>query len=601
MVASSRIIDSRHPSVFSGMADWNLWRTTYRGGEEFRNAYLQQFTNREDATDFKLRREITPIPTFAKAALNDVRNSIFQRMRDILRRGGSEAYQRAVAGLDLGVDRRGSTMNAFFGMKLLTELLVMGRVGVYVDNPVVPDVPTQADANGVRPYVYKYDVEDILNWSCSKADEPSEFQSVLLRDTVMQFDQRTMLPTLTTQRHRLLWIDKATGYVMLQFYDLEGNEIGPDGQPSIAPIQLQLRRIPFVMMDIGDSLLKDVCYHQIALLNLVSSDVNYALKANFPFLVEQRDLRAHGSHLKPAANADGTASTGGQGASDTNIKVGVTHGRAYDKDMNAPEFISPSSEPLRASLELQGKLEDDIRKLINLAVASLGAKASAESKAMDNQGLEAGLSYIGLVLESGERQVAEHWAAYENREVKQRRVATIKYPDRYSLKTDADRIQEASKLSELMYAVPGRTVKREIAKLIVTALLGGKVDVSTVEDIEREIDNAPYTTSDPKIIVEAKNAGLVGEKTASIALGFNDDEFETAREDHVARILRIAEAQSSAADKTGGDPAARGIPDLSPDPANAGKDEKELSRNTDLQDTTAPRVRGAGKDTAVEE
>ena len=44
----------------------------------------------------------------------------------------------------------------------------------------------------------------------------------------------------------------------------------------------------------------------------------------------------------------------------------------------------------------------------------------------------------------------------------------------------------------------------------------------------------------------------------------------------------------------GGDPAARGVADLSADP-NAGKGEKAASRSTDLQPTTAPRVRGAGQ------
>jgi hypothetical protein len=38
--------------------------------------------------------------------------------------------------------------------------------------------------------------------------------------------------------------------------------------------------------------------------------------------------------------------------------------------MNQPAFINPSSEPLKASMELQAKLEDDIRKLIHLAVAN---------------------------------------------------------------------------------------------------------------------------------------------------------------------------------------------------------------------------------------
>ena len=90
------------------------------------------------------------------------------------------------------------------------------------------------------------------------------------------------------------------------------------------------------MLDIGDSLIKDVCQHQIALLNLGSSDVNYALRSNFPFYIEQKDLRAVGAHLKHAATADGTATTGGQGAADTDIKVGATHGRTYDKGMNPP-------------------------------------------------------------------------------------------------------------------------------------------------------------------------------------------------------------------------------------------------------------------------
>ena len=60
-------------------------------------------------------------------------------------------------------------------------------------------------------------------------------------------------------------------------------------------MELELTRIPFVLLDIGDSMIKDVVNHQIALLNLVSSDVNYALKSNFPFYIEQKDVRAVGS------------------------------------------------------------------------------------------------------------------------------------------------------------------------------------------------------------------------------------------------------------------------------------------------------------------
>jgi len=587
------LVDSRHPGYLNGMTDWRKWRLTYEGGDEFKEAYLQKFSTREDQTDFSLRKSITPIPRFAGSAVDDIRNSIYQRMRDIVRRGGSIGYQNAVNGLNLGVDRRGATMNAFLGVKVLTELLVMGRVGVFVDAPPVPPGVTLADAFTTNPYLYKYDIEDILSWTCAKPEAPSEFQAVLLRDTSMQFDQSTLLPTISVQRYRYLWINAATGRVNLQFYSTEGDQIDQYGNPA-GPVELELMRIPFFLLDIGRSLIKDVCQHQIALLNLGSSDVNYALRSNFPFYVEQKDMRAVGAHLKHSASEDGTSTSGGQGAADASVKVGATHGRTYDKGMNQPAFINPSAEPLNASLALQDRLKRDIRELVNLAVSSLAVRASAESKAMDNQGLEAGLSYIGLLLESAERQIAEFWAAYEERDPRKRQIALVKYPERYSLKSDDERIKEAKDLQSLAKEIPGRRVKRELSKAIVQTLLGGKIPVPDLEDINREIETANYTTSDPVTIIQAVQNGVCGEQTASEALGFDDDEYLEARKDHAERVKRIAESQGMGDGNGEGDPAARGVPDLSADPG-AGKKEKAASRSTDLQDSTRPRVRGAGK------
>ena len=585
-----RLIDSRHPVYLSNMTDWEKWRLTYNGGDAFRDRYLKKFDTRETAGDFADRKAMTPIPTFAKAAINDIRNAIFQRLGDVVRSGGSDSYQKAVQGEFGGVDHRGATMNFFLGNRLLTELLIMGKVGVFVDMPESAGM-TLAEAVGKRPYLYFYQVEDILNYSQSKPDEPSTFQSVLLQDTVLEYDRNFFMPSQAVKRYRHLWIDDLTGRVNVQFYSPTGDLIDSYGHPS-GPIELELTQIPFVLLDIGDSLIKDVASYQIALLNLGSSDVNYALKANFPFYTEQHDMRGGGAHLKKVAS-DGTATTGGQGAADETIRVGVTQGRYYDRETDRPGFIAPPSEPLEASMKLQDKLEQDIRKLVNLAVVNLAPRASAESKAMDNQGLEAGLSFIGLALESAERQVATYWAGYEERVEARRQIATIKYPDRYSLKSDGERVEESEKLSKLMTAVPGRTVKRELAKTIVTVLLGGKVKVDTLQAIYREIDDASYTTSDPKTIIEAKEAGLVGEQTASIALGFPDDEYKQAREDHVARIKRIAEAQGQ--NELNGDPASRGVADLSGEPSKAASEEKEASRNTDLSDSTRSRVRGDGR------
>jgi hypothetical protein len=111
--------------------------------------------------------------------------------------------------------------------------------------------------------------------------------------------------------------------------------------------------------------------------------------------------------------------------------------------------------------------------------------------------------------------------------------------------------------------------------------------------IYQEIDKADFTTANPKVIMEAKEAGLVGEQLASIALGFPEDEYLTARKDHSARIKLIAEQQGTV-DKAPLGAAARGAVDLDDNP-KSGEDEKAASRDTTLQDTPGDRTRGEGK------
>jgi hypothetical protein len=595
------IVDLRHPSIAFQSGFWADWRDAYNGGDYYVEQNLIKFTDREDQTDFLNRRDITPIPAYAKAAVNDIRNSVFQRMCDVTRQGGSDKYRRAVSGELGGVDMKGTSMNAFIGMDILTELLVMGRVGVFIDAPQAEGA-TLADVNGMRPYLYRYRIEDILSWACTKPEEPNVFQAVMLRDKGLSYGCEELeavdLPTGEYERYRLMWIDKDTGFVNVQFYSTVGAPIESDGtpQPFEKPTVLGLRSIPFVILDVGDSLLKDITRHQKALLNLASSDVSYALRANFPFYVEQQDMRAVGDHLKNEVSEDGSAMAGGQGAKDKQMSVGPTHGRIYDIKADSPGFIHPSSEPLKASMELQEKLEDDIRKLVNLAVQNkTGRRASsAEAAKLSDQGLEAGLSFIGLVLEQGERNIATHWASYEERQVSKRQIATVKYPDRYSLKSDADRVDEADKLSELMFTVPGKTVKKELAKGIAAALLGGKISVDSLEKIFKEIEAADYTTSDPDIIIRSNEAGLVGDETASEALGFGPEEFKKAREDHAKRVGRLLAAQSSGQEVAGENPGARGVPDLATG-SSEGVEERARATETTLSESKRKPVRGKGK------
>ena len=96
---------------------------------------------------------------------------------------------------------------------------------------------------------------------------------------------------------------------------------------------------------------------------------------------------------------------------------------------------------------------------------------------------------------------------------------------------------------------------------------------------------------DPDVIRLDHEAGFVSTESASLARGYPEGEVEQARKDQAMRLTLIAEAQS-----TGGmqNAAARGVPDADSN-QDSGKDEKELSRQTDNQATTKDRTRGDAK------
>jgi hypothetical protein len=590
----------KHPQYATRLADWERWRLAYAGGRDFLNRYLKQFSKREDRTDFRERKAVSYIPAFAKAAINDVKNSIFQRITDVSRDGGPVSYEAAIEGRLGGVDLKGSSMNAFIGREILPELLTMAKVGVFVDMPPLPG-PTMADKGNNRPYLYWYKAEDIQCWADCNT-HTREFTAVLLRDSILSFDKRFGLATGQGTRYRFAWLGE-DGFVRVQYINEHGKCCDPDSLAAVDDyeIRLQLTKIPFVVFELSDSLMTDVADYQIALLNLASSDMSYALKANYPFYTEQSDWRAASPHLRSNPPNQKTVVVDPSSPSTTivnqeqvkEIRVGVTSGRQYAVGTERPGFIHPSSEPLRVSMDKQEQLKNEIRQLINLALSSLAPHgASAESKAADNRGLEAVLSYIGLELEHGERKIAEFWAMYEGKAP-----ATVNYPENYQLLSDVDRRDRSDHLYKLLPAINSLTYQREIAKQLAELILGSKVSSQKLARIKSEIDKAEVIISDPTVIKTDLEAGLVSLKLASKARGYPEGQVEQAKEDHAERLRRITIAQTPGgglAALTDDRGQARGVSDLSGNPQD-GKEEKAKTRDNTLQDEVKDRTRGEGQ------
>lgn len=579
MSKKNTVADVKHPFYRERYRDWVKWRDTYEGGQRFINRYLRKFSNRETKEAYERRKELTYNPAFAKGAVVEIKNSIFSRLVDTARIGGSESYQKAIKGVEGGVDNLGSSMDNFIGSQILPELLPMARVGVYVDMPAIEPGSTMLDTQGKRPYVYIYRVEDIRSWECDESMSDSEYTNVLLQDYIETYDEETGLPTGFENCMRHVWKDK-DGKVWCQYYTSSGDL---NGEPHL----LQISKVPFYVADIRESLLADVANYQIALLNLASSDMAYALSANFPFYTEQFEPRGFNEFERVAGHTEGGEAADGEAAKQAQINLGPAQGRRYPKGMERPGFIHPSSEPLTASIAKQNQMKEEIRQLVQLSVSSMSpTRASAESKSFDRQGLESGLAYIGLVLEHLERKIAEFWGLYESHEP-----ANVYYPDTYAVKTADEKREEAKELIKLLPTIPSNTYRKALSRRIVELTVGRNATADEVRKMFQELEKADGLSAELEVLRTHTEIGILNLELASKLAGYPEGTVEKAAEDHMARVERIA-AQTP---KTESDPAARGVPELSDDPSGAGSKEKKESVDTTLDPEVKDKQRGEGK------
>jgi len=165
--------------------------------------------------------------------------------------------------------------------------------------------------------------------------------------------------------------------------------------------------------------------------------------------------------------------------------------------------------------------------------------ASAESKTLDQQGLEAGLSYIGLEAENAERRVAAFWAMYESGQP-----ASVNYPERYSLKTEEERRKEAKDLAEMADRVPSSEYKRQVFKKIANVLIGHTVTEEELQRVYTEIDKAKVLIMNPDVIAKDIEQGVLSLELAAVAKGYPNNSVKDAAAEHADRLARIAISQA---------------------------------------------------------
>lgn len=537
-----------HPTYDSTLL--TKYRLTYSDPNGFMDNYLYQRYN-EEASAWADRQRLRHNPAFAREAVDEFARALVQRSSEIKRIGGHPIYQKQVEGLDGGVDRQGNSMNAFLSKFIIGELMAMGSVGIYVDNdPFTPNTLVSE----TRPYIYSYIAEDILNWHYVNG----ELVAVLLKDQTELLEDS--LPFGYATQYRKMTKTNEGVYV----------EILNDKDEVQSQIFLQLPHIPFVRLSIPYSLLRDTADYQITLLNIRSAETYLAWSGNFPLYTEQYD-----PHQELARRVD---------AGDTKTKIGTLTGIRYPRNTERPQWIHPSSEPLEIAMKEVENLKQEIRQLTALAVTNLSSRlVSAESKQKDREGLESGLSVIGMALQSAENLISREWHAY-----KKAKPAEVQYPRKYELLGEEERRANAKELNDLQHAVPSVTFQKETAKVIATTLHGHRVPHDTLVGMYNEIDKSPVPTADPEILRSDHEAGFVSDETASIGRGYKKGEAIKAREDHALRIARIQAAQSANNINAG----ARGVKDLDANAGSSATNEKTLAQDPTKTDNGSKPVRG---------
>ena len=573
-----------HSRYFDHFEEWQKWRTVYAGGQQFIEDYLEKFSTRESEEVFNKRKRLSPSASFASSSIDELRDAILNRLHLVKRVGGSDAYTSAVQGHGNGIDRHGNSMTTFMSRSVLPELLIMSRVGVYMDMPRTLPEDRAAQAS-ITPYVYTYPREDILDWQ-ELRDHPGRLSFVSL------LDRPVSGPFANIIVNRVMTLTDEG--VLVQFFqpDVDAQAILKLADVSAAKrfagslkvehlhqfdVLLEgFTEIPFWLVDIDKSMMQPVANHQIALLNLESSDIGYCLHANFPFYIEQS--QGFSGHLNKDNDGTGTAASAASNGR-REISVGANIGRSYS-GQKAPEFIHPSSEPMRVSMEKQEQLKRDIRNLLHQQVTGMNPnkQQSADSKEFGERPLEAGLSYIGHAMQIGENALARFWTFYKTNDSQ----AVVTYPSVWTLETDSSRHEKAQALNTLRITVPSPTFQKAVSREIALTLLTGCVTQEEMDKIFAEIQAAPGVTADPDTIALMLEKSVLDKGNAAVLLGIPQDAPAKADAEHFERVKRIAQASQTA------------NPDTDPNPDGAAKlreGERDPSTTTDGK----PRQRGKGR------
>ena len=516
------------------------WRLIKKGGDDFVEEFLVR-REKESTAVFQARQSMSYDPATASSAVDDVVNSLSARL-DVSRTGGSTEYQDIIDGNNGGVDRNGASMDDFLISSTIPELCFMQKVCWVIHNFTDPN-----DERKV-PYIVQHPVEQIFNW----AYRDGRLTAFAVKFPASVIDEETGFAKEEVEVIRAFKLTESGVETWLQSEDDIELDVLTLEEGSSREV-LGIDEIPVVVFNLPVGLLSKIDKIQIAALNLASADIQWLRTANLTIYTEQGTAFPRGAMVK---SADPTTEE------DTHeITLGSDTGRKYPMNAERPGFISPSAEPINASMKKQEVLDLKAKELLKTNMANMSL-ASAESIQLLGQGMESGLFIIGTVLKLGEEAFARIFHKYLNRESSP---VTVSYPKKYELRTEQDRLNKVKEVKEISKTFGSNTAKKYLEIQAVNILLDGRIPHEELLAIHKEIQDTDFCIYEPTTVRDLVEAGIISRALASRSLGAPAEDAASAEAEHIRRIVAVKISQTS------------GMGDVDPDPAFSEKIRKEAA------------------------
>ena len=382
MAEKHKGIRTQHPEYAANVDTWKQCRDASAGERAIHDggtAYLPMLTKETDA-DYRARKARTPFFNATWRTIAGLKGMLFRNAPQIEVPAGIAPYMA-------DVDMAGTPV-AMFTQELAEEVLEVGRGGLLVDAPPLPETAdgqpltqAQAESLGLRPMLQYYPAESVINWKTARVANVVQLVLVVLKEETPAGDDPYSHKTETRYRELTLTPEGYRQRVFRINDKDEDEQVGPDIFPTARGQRFAY--IPFMFVGTDD------CKPEVELpplLDLIDMNVHhYQVSADWE----------HGCHFQGLPTL---FVSGWNGDSDAPIYIGgpTANGLA---DPNAKAWFAEVQSNFEA---IRNNLQDKQSQMAVLGARMLeNSKPSVEAAdtlRQRSQGEQSALSAFAEVL-----------------------------------------------------------------------------------------------------------------------------------------------------------------------------------------------------------